>query len=42
MITIPEWMVGAFFGALIMGFLSVAALSALARAAARKRAEEEK
>lgn len=24
--TIPEWFVGLFFGALIMGFLSVAAL----------------
>lgn len=39
---ISDYLVGAFFGALIMGFLSLAALSALARAAARKRAEEEK
>jgi hypothetical protein len=39
---LSDYLVGAFFGALITGFLSIAALSALARAAARKRTEEEK
>lgn len=41
MITIPEWMVGAFFGALAMGFLSLAALSAAARYVTKRREEEQ-
>lgn len=31
MITIPEWLVGAFFGALATGFLTIAALTAASR-----------
>lgn len=38
---LSDYIVGAFFGALIMGFLTLAALTALARAAARKKAEDD-
>ena len=39
--TIPEWAVGLFFGALIMGLLSVAALTAAARYVRKIKEREE-